>query len=289
MKYTFVVNQIGAVEAGLVGKVTVTDLCFLDYLRGWFFSKNAKCQIVNGGKFVWVHYERAVEELPMLFNPEAKITTNKNKLCSLMEKLRHVGLVETTLVGRRLFFRFTNKALELTKRRQRQGQAAATKPALTVTTSHDETVTPEHDKTVTSSRDEYLPPHIDETGTMESESMETPPQSPKGDSVKDTGFVSTQEEEIYAAYPKKVGKPAGLRAIQRALAKYPFDFLIERTRRYAQTYNGPIEFMPNPSTFFNQDRFNDDPATWRRTIGADGKTQPAIIRADKFGCGVSKL
>jgi hypothetical protein len=116
-----------------------------------------------------------------------------------------------------------------------------------------------------------------------------PHNPPKGECVKGTGLTLTQEEEIYAAYPKKVGKPTALRAIRRALAKRPFDFLLERTHLYAQTCNSPAEFIPHPSTWYNQERFNDDPATWRRTVGASGKPQAAIIRPDKFGCGVSKL
>jgi len=118
---------------------------------------------------------------------------------------------------------------------------------------------------------------------------EHPHSPPKWDSVEGTGLTSTHEEEIYAAYPKKVGKPAALRAIHHALAKLPFNSLLERTRLYAQTCNSPVEFIPHPSTWFNQERFNDDPATWRRTVGVNGKPQPAIIRPDKFGCGSSKL
>jgi hypothetical protein len=116
-----------------------------------------------------------------------------------------------------------------------------------------------------------------------------PPKSPKGDRMKGTSVTSVQEEEIYVAYPKQVGKPAALRAIRRALAKYPSDFLLERTRLYAITCNSPVDFIPHPSTWFNQERFNDDPATWRRSVGSNGKPQPAIIRPDKFGCGASKL
>lgn len=116
-----------------------------------------------------------------------------------------------------------------------------------------------------------------------------PPKAPKGANVKDTALSLSPAESIYAAYPKKVGRPAALRAIRRALTKCPFDSLLERTRLYAQTCNVPAQFIPHPSTWFNQERFNDDPATWRRTVGANGKPEPAIIRPDKFGCGVSKL
>lgn len=116
-----------------------------------------------------------------------------------------------------------------------------------------------------------------------------PHNPPSGDSVKGTGSNSVQEEAIYTTYPKKVGRPAAIRAIRRALAKHGFDFLLERTRLYAQTCNTPVQFIPYPSTWFNEERFNDDPATWRRTIGPNGKPPPAIIRPDQFGIGVSKL
>lgn len=112
---------------------------------------------------------------------------------------------------------------------------------------------------------------------------------PVGDSVKNPDSVSLQAEEIYAAYPKKVGKPTAIRAIRRALAEHTFDSLLERTRLFAQTCNFPVEFIPHPTTWFNQQRFNDDPATWRRTGGANIKPAPAIIRPDKFGCGVGNL
>ena len=101
--------------------------------------------------------------------------------------------------------------------------------------------------------------------------------------------ASTQAEEIYAAYPRKVGKPAALRAIQRALKTHPAEFLLARTKLFAATYNGPAHFIPHPATWFNEARFNDDPETWRRPGAANGKAPPAIIRPEKFGCGVSKL
>lgn len=139
-------------------------------------------------------------------------------------------------------------------------------------------------------RQETSAPIIKENQGEESQrKRENPHSPPKGDCEPGTDLISTQEEEIYAAYPKKVGRPTALRAICRALAKHSFDFLLERTRLYAQTCNAPAEFIPYPSSWFNQERFNDDPATWSRTAGANGKPKPAIIRPDKFGCGVTKL
>ena len=130
--------------------------------------------------------------------------------------------------------------------------------------------------------------HAKENHTKKNQVNVPPP--PRGDCVQAQGsLVSAQTEELYSIYPKQVGKPAALRAIQRALANHPFDFLLDRAQLYAKTCNSPTEFTPNPSTWYNQARFNDNPATWRRTFDANGKPPPAIIRPEKFGCGISKL
>lgn len=70
--------------------------------------------------------------------------------------------------------------------------------------------------------------------------------------------------EIYEAYPRKVGRPNAIRAIYKALTKYSANILLSRTKAFAATCNGDIEFCPNPATWFNQERFNDDPSTWKR-------------------------
>ena len=112
---------------------------------------------------------------------------------------------------------------------------------------------------------------------------------PEGDCVQIPSFASSQEEEIYAAYPKQVGKPAALRAILRALDHISFDKLMERTRLFAKTCNSPAQYIPNPATWFREHRFNDDPSTWRRTFATNGKAAPAIIRPEQFRCGIGEL
>jgi hypothetical protein len=264
MKYTFVINQAGVVRCGLLGRVDIPALCILDYLRGWFFCKEAKRVVVDGREFVWLRYEYAVEELPLLFNPQATVESRKNQLTRLVRGLREAGLVESVKVGRDLYLRPSDLAEALTSSRER----TVTKSAPTVTPSHDDTVTSPHDDTTTPLRDDSRLTIIDETTISETTIKEPIPHSPpKGDCLNGTvsTSTSTQEEEIYAAYPKKVGKPAALRAIRRAITRHTLEIVLKRTRLYAQTYDGPVDYIPNPATFFNQDRFNDDPATWRRT------------------------
>jgi hypothetical protein len=76
--------------------------------------------------------------------------------------------------------------------------------------------------------------------------------------------ADSQAEQIYAAYPYKVGRPVALRAIQKALRNFPFELVLERTQLFAKVRNGDKTFIPNPSTWYNQERFNDDPSTWTR-------------------------
>jgi hypothetical protein len=91
--------------------------------------------------------------------------------------------------------------------------------------------------------------------------------------VQDKSNMSTQaesnkqkakEEIIYSAYPKKVGKPEALKAIRKALLKTTFDDLLAKTKAYAEARSGNLNFCAHPSTWFNQERFNDDPSTWKQ-------------------------
>jgi hypothetical protein len=68
---------------------------------------------------------------------------------------------------------------------------------------------------------------------------------------------------IYAAYPRKVAKPEALRAIGKAAKKVGFADLLAKTRAFAAAVEFvEPQFIPHPATWFNQERYNDDPATW---------------------------
>lgn len=78
-----------------------------------------------------------------------------------------------------------------------------------------------------------------------------------------------QAEAIYTEYPKKVGKPDALRAIVKALGTTDAATLLSKTKLYAKSRVGEdAQFTPHPSTWFNQQRYNDDPATWIKTTPA---------------------
>lgn len=69
---------------------------------------------------------------------------------------------------------------------------------------------------------------------------------------------------IYEAYPKKVGRPLALAAIRRAMSRgVTAEFLQAKTLQYASIRGGDLSYVPNPATWFNQERYNDPTETWR--------------------------
>jgi hypothetical protein len=83
-------------------------------------------------------------------------------------------------------------------------------------------------------------------------------------------------EEIYREYPLKAGKPDALKAIKKAMIKVSPTILLERTKAYTLARNGNLDYVPHPATWFNKERFNDDPSTWkpREANGPVSKPNP---------------
>jgi hypothetical protein len=100
-----------------------------------------------------------------------------------------------------------------------------------------------------------------------------PPSSPPSPSPSSppSPIDVVTPEKIYEAYPLKVGKPAALKSITKAMQKVDPKSLLALTQAYATRRGGDLSFTPHPSTWFNQERFNDDPSTWDRAAG-NGKS-----------------
>lgn len=70
--------------------------------------------------------------------------------------------------------------------------------------------------------------------------------------------------EIYDCYPSKIARPEAIKAICKAISRGTSPMvLMERTKAFAAARNGDVDYCPNPATWFNQERFNDDPETWK--------------------------
>ena len=67
-----------------------------------------------------------------------------------------------------------------------------------------------------------------------------------------------QIDAIWAAYPRKVGKPVAVPKIRAAIEEVGFDKLLETVTSFAKTKVGEDpQFTPHPSTWFHQKRYND--------------------------------
>jgi DNA-binding MarR family transcriptional regulator len=97
-----------------------------------------------------------------------------------------------------------------------------------------------------------------------------------GDSQQDGFNLSNEEkplptgknqlaETIYSEYPRKESKPAAIKAILKAFKTYPPEHLLERTKAYAAAIAWKEkQFIPHPATWFNNERFEDDPIGWEQ-------------------------
>ncbi len=137
-------------------------------------------------------------------------------------------------------------------------------------------------------REEEKPPVVPQGGRSElssSSSDSTPPADPggaglRGKKKKGAGAAAV---EIYGFYPRKVGRDAALRAIQKRLDEGldPLT-LMTVTRLYAEAVaKWPAEdrqFVPHAATWFNQARYDDDHSEWARGLPAEKKEGAAPAR-----------
>lgn len=100
----------------------------------------------------------------------------------------------------------------------------------------------------------------------------TPNEHPKRTSKEHKSEKNQkQADEIFQAYPRKVGKKPALKAIEKALNKTSFDELLSAVQEYAKFRSGEDpKFTPYPATWFNAERWNDDRKEWQSS-GRPGK------------------
>lgn len=106
--------------------------------------------------------------------------------------------------------------------------------------------------------------------------------------------IAQQEEKIYDAYPRKVGKALALKAIRNAVTRLVAGsftekpmadsdearrFLWKKTAQYASSPAGSKlegeDYRPHPASWFNQERYFDDLAEWQKSRNgahANGKS-----------------
>ena len=75
-------------------------------------------------------------------------------------------------------------------------------------------------------------------------------------------------DDIYAAYPRKVGKQRAIKAIQKAGKDVGMDKLLKAVKAYAEATSrwpeADKQYIPFPATWFNRGSYEDDPKEWER-------------------------
>jgi len=96
--------------------------------------------------------------------------------------------------------------------------------------------------------------------------------SPEPVSVKVESGITA--ETIYAAWPVKKARGAAIPAITKALKKVDGAVLLKAVQDLAAAFAkwpaAEHQFLPMCSTFMNQERWLDDPATWQRGNATSG-------------------
>lgn len=101
-----------------------------------------------------------------------------------------------------------------------------------------------------------------------------PPLLLRGEEIKDWQNIDDIVFQIYQTYPLRVAKPKALASIKKQIELVPARMqreraaeILEKTRIFATMMGTDLSFCPHPTTWFNQQRFNDDPSTWKRKNG----------------------
>jgi hypothetical protein len=96
--------------------------------------------------------------------------------------------------------------------------------------------------------------------------------------------VEEQATAIYDAYPRQLARKPALHAIKNALGKTTFEELLRRTEQFAEAWADAddLRFCPHPANWFRDERFNDDPKTWRPPSSASVPITQRIRILEKY-------
>lgn len=83
MKYTFLFNQAGIVDAGLVDKTDFNDWAILEYVAEWQVHGSARMEQGH----VWMNYKHLLAEMPMLS------VRTKSGVSARVKRLKELGLL----------------------------------------------------------------------------------------------------------------------------------------------------------------------------------------------------
>ena len=88
MKYSILINQIGAHNAGLSDEIDIIDLAVFDAFKDFANSNRCQKKIHNGRVYFWIDYNLVIRELPRV------PLKTKDSVYRRMKKLSDAGIIE---------------------------------------------------------------------------------------------------------------------------------------------------------------------------------------------------
>jgi hypothetical protein len=86
---------------------------------------------------------------------------------------------------------------------------------------------------------------------------------------------ASKAEEIYQAYPRHIAHKPAIAAILKAMSNHPSEHLLAKVMAYAAAVKGSDpKFIPHPATWFNAERFDDDPTEWANPSTSKAPNKP---------------
>lgn len=135
------------------------------------------------------------------------------------------------------------------------------------------------------------PPRITRKDNQEEEPL--PPNPPQAGGARTRKPTAAQQEkqeleqlvkDIYQAYPRKVGPAAAMKSIEKACKLIDPKELLQAVRDYeAATSQWPEadrDYIPMPTTWFNQQRWMEDRKEWTRKIPRAQSSEAAKAPAE---------
>lgn len=108
--------------------------------------------------------------------------------------------------------------------------------------------------------------------------------------------IEEKFNQFWQAYPRKAGKGKARDSFKRAIKKVEFEILLEATKEFAECVSqwpaeqrgGQTHFVPYPTTWLNQERWEDDRSEWKRFIANGAALAPheawALVAAIRKRC-----
>lgn len=101
------------------------------------------------------------------------------------------------------------------------------------------------------------PLSIDIEVETRSTTKEVPPISPEGG--QSASAYTSEFEKFWETYPRRVGKRAAFKAFEKAVERASLETILEGATKYRDDPNRIDQYTAHPSTWLNQDRWDDDP------------------------------